>query len=577
MRRKACCLTRNPERVPNLPRRATAAEPRLPHAIRAIVVLACLLAAAATAQAQPMGMPPASAIGKPLVDTGMPAGMVSVRVARTMPRNPVVDVEVSAIIRNAGGDLRRRTQKTDASGRAMFEGMVPGDQFHAEVTVDGEKLTTDTFTIPAQGGIKTMLIAALGKGGGAPAGGGTSDEAGAGGDAQTFTLGATAGAAYPDEKLPAKTLEVHLYDEGGAPIPNHSVLLGMVDKSNKVDVRRGTSDAAGVVRFEGLATGEGTGYAAITEWKGMRLGTAPFAMPDPAQGGARGEIRALARTSDPSVMTVGPGARVVAQMREDTLQFLEMLPLENTSDKMFDPGAGALEIPLPTEFTGAQAQEADRPVEVRQGHGVAVRGAFTPKHAIAGTSAKAAGQEVAFGFVLPYHGETREFVQPMPNGMGPFTLITEQPSPGRPVDITVTGPGVGARESRELGGKKYWVMAGTAIPAGGELRFTLHGLPATDATGRIVAGVLALLLIAGAVVLARRPAASADGKGRPDADERVRLTNLREALFTELVTAERARRTEGAVGESSPERKQLVTKLERVYRDLAALDERQAG
>jgi hypothetical protein len=554
-----------------------------PKADSRLVIAACLLAVAASAQAQPMaggGMPNlANVVGRPLPDAGMPTGTVTVRVARTLPMNAVAGAEISAVIRNAGGDLRRRTQKTDASGRALFEGLAPGDQFHAEVTVDGEKLTTETFMMPPQGGIRTMLIAALGKGGGTPpAGAGQPAEAGAATDAQSFSLGATAGAAFPDPKLPGKTLDVHLLDENGAPIPNHAVLLGMVDKSNKVDVRRATSDAAGVARYEGLPTGEETGYAAIIEWKGMRLGTAPFAMPDPGQGGAQAEIRALARTADPSVMTIGPGARLVVQMREDSLQFLEMLPLENTSDKMFDPGAGALEIPLPSEFTGAQAQEADRPVEIRQNHGVAVHGAFTPKRAIAGTSAKAAGQEVSFGFVLPYHSDTREFIQPMPNGIGAFTIITEQASSERPIDITVTGAGVGTRESRELGGRKYWVMSAPAVPPGGSLKITLHGLPATDATGRVVAAVLALLLVASAIVLARRPETTTAGKGRPDADERVRLTNLREALFAELVTAERTRRADaGTAPDLSPERKQLVSKLERVYRDLAALDERQLG
>ena len=51
--------------------------------------------------------------------------------------------EVSAIIKNAGGDLRRRALKTDDSGRVLFEGMAPGDEFRAEVNVDGEQLQTD--------------------------------------------------------------------------------------------------------------------------------------------------------------------------------------------------------------------------------------------------------------------------------------------------------------------------------------------------------------------------------------------------------------------------------------------------
>ncbi len=103
----------------------------------------------------------------------MATGMVSVRVARKMPANPVANVEVSAIIRNAGGDLRKRTAKTDGDGRALFEGMTPGDQFTAEVTVDGEKLKTETFTMPQMGGVRTMLIGAIPKGGSAPAAGGT--------------------------------------------------------------------------------------------------------------------------------------------------------------------------------------------------------------------------------------------------------------------------------------------------------------------------------------------------------------------------------------------------------------------
>ena len=84
--------------------------------------------------AQPMmggsGMPNlAEIVGRPLPDSGMPTGTVSVRVARKMPSNGVAGAEVSAVIKNAGGDLRRRSEKTDADGRALFEGMTPGDEF----------------------------------------------------------------------------------------------------------------------------------------------------------------------------------------------------------------------------------------------------------------------------------------------------------------------------------------------------------------------------------------------------------------------------------------------------------------
>jgi hypothetical protein len=501
----------------------------------------------------------------------MPAGTVSVRVARQMPSNGVAGAEVSAIIKNAGGDLRRRTEKTDADGRALFEGMAPGDEFNAEVTVDGELLKTQAFTIPQVGGLRTMLIAALGKGGGsaapaaagAPAGAG----AGAGGPSSAFTLGATAGVAVTDPSLPAGRLEVSLFDESGAPIPNQPVLLGMVDKTGKIDVRHGKSDATGIAHFADLPRGEGTGYAAVLEWHGMRLGTAPFPMPQ--NGGARAEIRALARTSDPSVMTIGSGGRVIIQMHEDNLQFLEMFPLENLSDKMFDPGPGAIEIPLPQGFVGAEAQESDRKIDVRQNHGMAVHGAFTPQRAIVNTTAKNAGQEVVFGFVLPYHGATRAFAQPMPNGIGTFTLITEQ-IPG----LTVTGPGIGERQERELSGRKYWVMPVEPIAPGGVMEFTLNGLPSTDSTGRTVAGVLTLMLIAGAFAFGRRPKTGAGGVDV--AGERERLVDKRESTFAELIALERAARDKGAAAPPPGDRrKQLVAKLEQIYRDLATLDERQ--
>jgi hypothetical protein len=536
-----------------------------------LITLAAILAVASVARAQPMmggsGMPNlAEIVGRPLPDNGMPAGTVSVRVARKMPSNGVADAEVSAVIKNAGGDLRRRTEKTDSDGRAIFEGMAPGDEFHAEVTVDGELLKSETFTIPQMGGLRTMLIAAVGKGGdgnAAPAGPAT--PAGAGGPGGSFTLGATAGVAVTDPRLPAGRLEVSIFDESGAPIPNQPVLLGMVDKTNKIDVRHGKSDSTGVAHFADLPRGEGTGYSAVLEWHGMRLGTAPFPMPE--SGGARAEIRALGRTSDPSVMTIGSGGRVIVQMHEDNLQFLEMFPLENQSDKMFDPGPGAIEIPLPQGFVSAEAQESDRKIDVRQNHGMAVHGVFTPQRAILNTTAKNAGQEVVFGFVLPYHGETRAFSQPMPNGIGTFTLITEQ-IPG----LTVSGPGIGERQERELGGRKYWVMPVEPIAPGGVLDFTLHGLPSTDSTGRTVAGILTLMLIAGAFAFGRRP--KSDARGVDVASERERLVDKREATFADLIALERAARDQGATAPAD-RRKQLVTRLEQIYRDIAALDERQ--
>ena len=114
--------------------------------------------------------------------------------------------------------------------------------------------------------------------------------------------------------------------------------------------------------------------------------------------------------------------------------------------------------------------------------------------------------------MLPYHGDTRDFAQPMPNGIGPVTLITEQ----MPGPDASAGPGIGARQERELSGRKYWVMPIEPIAPGGVLAFTVNGLPSTDSTGRIVAGV------AGAAADRRRLRASAAAASRRAARARRR-------------------------------------------------------
>src|SRR5581483_1584973 len=171
------------------------------------------------------GMPDLRTIvGKPLPDRGMAAGTVTVRVARKMPVNGVAGAEVTALIKNSGGDLKKRTAKTDSSGRAIFEAVGAGQEFQAEVVVDGETLKTDSFPVPSEGGVRTMLIAGLG---GAPAGGAGGGNA----EGDDFGIGVSAGTVEPRPGLPDKTLEVRASDEKGQPLAGYKVVLGMVTQA----------------------------------------------------------------------------------------------------------------------------------------------------------------------------------------------------------------------------------------------------------------------------------------------------------------------------------------------------------
>jgi hypothetical protein len=98
---------------------------------------------------------------------------------------------------------------------------------------------------------------------------------------------------------------------------------------------------------------------------------------------------------------------------------------------------------------------------------------------------------------------------------------------------------------------------------------TVRGLPALNRTGRKVAAVLCLLLIAAAIAGAQKPRRVAHAEASAD-----KLTERREKLFAELVSLEQARRQAKAEGKRDPaddRRQELIVKLENVYRELASV------
>jgi len=543
------------------------------------VALAGLLSTGA--QAQPMaggmpggGMPNMRAIsGRPLPDRGMPAGMVTVRVARKTPASPVAGAEITALIENAGGDLRKRTAKTDAEGRATFEGVAAGQRFHAEVVVDGEKVSSDTFPMPDTGGIRTMLIAGLPPGDEADG-----KDAAAGG--KQFSLGVISGFARLDPTLPAGTVDVLAVDDAGHPLVKQGIELGKVATSGRgVEVLLQATGSDGHTRFSQVTGGDtggaggaagGVAAAVVMTRDGLRLGTDGFQIPAAGPGIAV-ELHVLQRSPDPALITIGAGGRIILQLRDDALGFIETFPLENHSDKLFDPGPGGVEIPLPSEAYGAEGAEGEHKIEIRKGIGVAVHGPIPPRRPEHLDPNQKSPDEVTFGFLLPSNSSSRTVEQKFPNGLGEFTFVTEQLP-----NLTIESDQITGRQPRELQDKKYWLMRGAPIPVGGVLRFTVHGLPAADHAGRIIAAALALLLVGGAIVFGRK---GGDGNRAKTESQREALVTRRERLFAELLSLEERRTTaadDAAKRATRTERDDLVRKLEGIYRELAAADERQA-
>ncbi len=167
-------------------------------AAKMLIVLAlssgALVASPARAQmggaGVPSGMPDARSMsGIPRMDPSLPTGTVSVRLVRGVMTNLVVGSQVEFIV-----DGKSQSATTDETGHAVVSGLPAGATVRAVATLGGERIDSEQFQIPAQGGMVVVLVA--------------SDKAGAAQMAQsavegTVTIGGQSRvvAVFEDEEL----------------------------------------------------------------------------------------------------------------------------------------------------------------------------------------------------------------------------------------------------------------------------------------------------------------------------------------------------------------------------------------
>jgi hypothetical protein len=105
---------------------------------------------------------PKEMAGIPRPVSDLADGRVSVRLIRGQLSN---NIQGHPVELHAGGKVL--TVKTDENGRAEFGGVAAGTNVKAVSVVDGERLESQEFPWPGQGGIRVMLVATIK--GGAPA------------------------------------------------------------------------------------------------------------------------------------------------------------------------------------------------------------------------------------------------------------------------------------------------------------------------------------------------------------------------------------------------------------------------
>jgi len=99
---------------------------------------------------------PALIHGRAIPAAELAIGTVTVRVVREAIGNNVAGQTVRLTVNGAA-----RNATTDDQGRAEFPNLPTGAEVRAEATVNGEALVSDTFMVPATGGLRVILVAGL--------------------------------------------------------------------------------------------------------------------------------------------------------------------------------------------------------------------------------------------------------------------------------------------------------------------------------------------------------------------------------------------------------------------------------
>jgi hypothetical protein len=139
--------------------------------IRTVTVLLTLVASSGWGQETPAVLSttpdlppgvvavPAEMSGQPLQVGDLPPGIVVVRVIRRTFSENVIGKTVT-LLESMSGQVHESL--TDANGRAQFADLSIGTVVEARATVDQEPLVSQAFALPAQGGVRLVLVAGVG-------------------------------------------------------------------------------------------------------------------------------------------------------------------------------------------------------------------------------------------------------------------------------------------------------------------------------------------------------------------------------------------------------------------------------
>jgi len=360
------------------------------------------------------------------------------------------------------------------------------------------------------------------------------------------------GIPRPVNDLPDGSISVRLIrGDLSNNIPKHPVELHAGSKVTTVN-----TDENGRAQFDKLEPG--TSVKAVAVVDGERLESQEFPMP--AQGGIRMMLVATDKTKAPATtpqapaisgqVVIGSQSRIVIEPGDDVVNVFYLLDIENNARAPVNTPA-PFEFDLPAGAMRSSLMDGSSPLALVKGRRVSVQGPFPPGHTF-----------VQVAYALAGDSGSIDAAQPFPATVEQVAIVVKKAG-------ATTFHSNHAKDQRELPaeGETYIGATGGTVPAGQAIDFAVSGFPHRNRTPRLIALVLAVVIIGAGVWAARGP--GDDAKAR--AAERQRLIARREKLFADLVRLEHDRRN-GRADERryTARRADLVAALEQIY---GALDD----
>ncbi len=277
------------------------------------------LASSPTVSAGP-AVDPRAMSGIPRADPQLAPGSITVRVLDGGFEAPAVDVEVTLALTGADGSTATRSAKTDAQGRATFEGLSGfiGGSAVAKATRGGTELSSQPMELFAEAGTRVMLVAA------APGAAAAPRHGEPGGPEVPMP-----GNAFPLEGTPAGELVVGTFDlDARKPLPQIEVTLELTLPDGTTQTRKATSDERGKAAFPELLPpklpqGAKLVVSATLVPGGQAQRSAPFVM-DPKVGMAvvlaKGEFKPQTAAPAQQGPAPLPGPRFVPGLPQGTVR-----------------------------------------------------------------------------------------------------------------------------------------------------------------------------------------------------------------------------------------------------------------